>query len=199
MNVKQTHSYIVEFVNVPSSFGTISAEFSPPWHFNFNKTQSVTFGAECGIYLFTKPAVPDWDITIESNTEDIWYVGESAGNIERRVWDHVGRIYESGSDYVECDPRFKYNQCADEPTVPEDVKRHLANGDVVVYTVKITPGHKRLLLALEKHLLSIHVRTKGQLPLLNKIIQSPLLCRCLPAVAGRPCHLQRSLSCCNLR
>jgi hypothetical protein len=84
-------------------------DFSKPWHFNESyKNEKVPYSDAYGIYLFTNPAIP-WNIDIEGNNEDIYYIGKSEGNIGGRVWKHVGLVYEPNSNYQKCNPMFKYH------------------------------------------------------------------------------------------
>jgi len=87
------------------------------------------------------------------------------------VWAHMGYIYEPGSNYVLCNPRFKHNQWYDDPRVPEGVKNALATGNITVTTISLMIEKGSLYpIALEKYILSLIVRNSGQLPILNKDI-----------------------------
>ena len=140
-------------------------DFSKPWHFNESAKTAVPYSDAYGIYLFTNPANP-WNIDIESNNEDVLYIGKSEGGIGGCVWQHVGLIYEPNSNYQLCNPRFKYHKWHKD-NISEEVKHKIANGDIVIYSVKISPNDL-MVNALEKYLLALYHRKTGKLPVLNR-------------------------------
>lgn len=117
--------------------------------------------------MYSRPGEP-WDVPLDRNTEDVWYIGKSDGDLAGRVWAHVGVIYEPGTNEP-CDPRFKYHQWAESDTIPTDIARSIAHGNTVVYTIKVEPFGRApgVAQALEKYLLACCFRVDGELPPLN--------------------------------
>jgi len=165
MKVKDIRSHIENFIKIQGIEANV--QYSKPWHFNFHKGEKVPFGDCTGIYLYAEALSDNWNIPIESCQRDIWYIGKSEGDLGGRVGKHMGLIYEPNSREV-CTPRFKYNDWHSDADVPADIKRQIADGELVVYTIKLVSEKTLLALALEKYLLSIHVRVTGRLPVLNK-------------------------------
>lgn len=151
-------------------------ESSKPWSFIYPPEGNtyVPFRNDTGIYIFSKPIVTnetDWNIPMEDNNSDIWYIGKSDGDIGGRVWSHMGLIYEPGSRIL-CSPRFKYNEWHKDARIPEDIRTFLDNGNIVVYTIKITPINRQRFepQVIEKFLLACYYKSEGHLPPLNKDI-----------------------------
>ncbi len=167
MKVKELKPHIDHFINFPGGRQPVSAEFSRPWHFNFCKGEQIPLSVGNGVYLYTKPATPDWNLPFEENAEDVWYIGKSEGDIGGRVWHHTGRTFEPGSQDEICNPRFKYHSWKDAAYVPDSIKNQIATGDLVVYVIQIKSELKMLAPALEKYLLVVHLRLTGELPILN--------------------------------
>src|SRR6266496_3411362 len=91
------------------------------------------------VYIYTEPNVPKWDMSFENNHSAVWYIGKSDGDLAGRVWDHVGRIYDPSTGGKECVPRFKYHRWADQASVPQSIRDAVANGNIVMYTIKVDP------------------------------------------------------------
>lgn len=102
------------------------------------------------------------------NQNAVWYVGKSGGSIGRRVWSHMGSIYDPATR-TPWTPRFKRHRWAETHSVPQDIRDRLADGDVVVYALAVRADTNSALLAdlLEKHVLVEYVLTHGHLPPLN--------------------------------
>jgi len=145
------------------------SEFSKAWHFNLSyKDHRVPFNDQSGVYIYSKVSSPQWDVPLDQNSSDIWYIGKSQGNIGGRVWKHMGLMYDPKTGEP-CDPRFKYHDWADDDTVPSKIRASIVNGETVVYTIKIAPNEFDPQV-VEKFLLACHYRTKGILPPLNREI-----------------------------
>jgi hypothetical protein len=167
--VKDIVPCIEQFRTMFKQGNSFKAEYSKPWHFNKSyKTDQVPFAKLNGVYIYSKPASPDWNVPIYQNEEVIWYIGKSAGGIGARVWQHMGSIFEPGTEDV-CKPRFKYHQWANDDNVPDDIRQSIADGNVVVYIVRIEPDNFNPLV-VEKYLLACFYRAWGKLPILNKDI-----------------------------
>jgi hypothetical protein len=173
MRAKDVEKALREFEKSDSSFGELSVTISNPWHFNSSRELRIPFESEYGIYLFTKPSLPSWDIGIDSNDQDVWYVGKSVGDIGGRVWNHVGRIYDPETK-LPCSPRFKFHRWADVDSIDPNIRKAVADGNVVVYTIRIsatptlTHAQKGLLSELaEKYVLVKYVLEHGKPPALN--------------------------------
>jgi hypothetical protein len=152
----------------PGGF-SFEATYSRAWHFNFSyKNRKLDFGGDSGIYIYSKPAEPDWDLPLHKNSEAIWYIGKSQGTIAGRVWAHMRLIFEPGTGEV-CNPRFKYHDWANDPSVPGDICTAVATGNIVVYTIQITPSTFDPQV-IEKYLLACFYKSIGTLPPLNKEI-----------------------------
>lgn len=168
MTVAFVKRKIDEFGKIQSAFGALKVEIGRPWHFNESKEEYVPFGKEHGLYLFTKPNLPDWEIEAEENDNPVWYVGKSAGDIGGRVWKHVGLIFDPETKLV-CNPRFKFHRWSNVLSVPEDTRKSVADGNVVVYTVAVRSESMSPLLSelLEKYVLVHYALENGGLPELN--------------------------------
>lgn len=161
--------YAETFRDLPRAAFPLKIEFSDPWHFSHSyRDKRVPFASSNGVYLYTSPNKPWWNIPLDQNGGEVWYIGKSEGNVADRVWAHMGAIYDPATGKP-CEPRFKYHQWAESKYVPSEVRNAIAYGHVVVYTIRVetdqeTPG---ISLALEKYLLSCCFRASGKLPLLN--------------------------------
>jgi hypothetical protein len=168
MKVCDLKPYVDTFRALPSASRPISLDFSRPWHFNhsYRETQ-VNFEKDGGIYIYSCPCEP-WAVPFDQNAQEIWYIGKSDGALARRVWAHMGDIYEPGSREP-CNPRFRYHEWADCESVSRDIRNAIAHGDTVVYTIKVEPlgGAPGIAKALEKYLLACCFRVDGKLPPLN--------------------------------
>ncbi|HUL11825.1 MAG TPA: hypothetical protein VLU73_06615 [Methylococcaceae bacterium] len=169
MSAKKVSNSLLSFTRLSSVLGPLSIDISPPWHFNESKGKRLPYEADYGIYLFSKPSYPTWEIPLAENDSEIWYVGKSAGDIGGRTWKHMGLIYEPGTNSP-CTPRFKYNQWANVESVDSDIRKPITDGDVVIYVVKVSGSPsltdtQRYLLPelLEKHVLSMHIHSTGKL------------------------------------
>jgi len=168
MKVCSLKRYVEAFRALPDASQPISLHFSRPWHFNHTFREPIEFAKDSGIYIYTCPANP-WDLALDQNAQDIWYIGMSDGGLAGRVWAHVGAIYDPPGSGVLCNPRFKYHQWTTVETVSDQIKTAIAIGNLVVYTIKVeaigsAPG---LAQALEKFLLACCFRVDGKLPPLN--------------------------------
>lgn len=173
MLVKDIVSCIEQFRTMFKQGNSFTAKYSNPWHFNKSyRKEQVPFANSSGIYIYSKPA-PNWEVPINHNDKKIWYIGKSDGGIAARVWQHMGVIYEPGTKN-ECNPRFKYHQWAEDiVNVPADIRQSIAEGNVVVYTVRIEPGNNSKTFnpqVVEKYLLACFYRAWDELPVLNKDI-----------------------------
>ena len=145
--------------------------FGKPWHFTHSYSERhVDFAAQsAGVYIYTEPVTPDWNVPLEQSPAAVWYIGKSDGALAGRVWAHVGAIRDPETG-KECVPRFKYHEWAAQQSVPQSIRDSVANGNVVVYTIRIhlvgePPGYAQ---ALEKFLLASHFRNTASLPPLNR-------------------------------
>jgi len=169
MVVKDIIQYLDQFKSIVPNDSSFRFECSDPWHFNISyQKQNVPFGGDSGIYVYTDPVSENWNLQIEHNYSNIWYVGKSEGDIGGRVWAHMGLIYEPDTKEV-CKPRFKYNEWRDDQKIPDDIRKSIEEGDVVVYTIKIIPVSFDPKV-VEKYLLSCFYRLNNRLPFLNKDI-----------------------------
>jgi len=167
MLVRDVVSCLEQFRTMFNQGKSFTAEYSGPWHFNKSyRTEQVPFAKSSGIYIYTRPALPDWKLNIQQNDAEILYIGKSNGGIAARVWQHMGLIFDPETGQ-ECDPRFKYHQWANEVNVPDDIRRDIANGDIVVYTICIEPGSFEPQV-IEKYLIACFYRAWDRLPILNK-------------------------------
>lgn len=159
---------VSRFQKLPSALGACDIEISSPWHFNESGKERIPFEHHAGIYLYTRPGGTEWRVPLGENTNEVWYVGKSAGSLGGRIWSHMGSIYdpETGTPW---EPRFKRHRWAELQAVPLDVRESVANGDVVVYTMAIQSEANLYLMAelLEKHVLVDYVLANGRLPVLN--------------------------------
>jgi len=145
--------------------------YSRAWHPNRSSDDPIDeLGATTGIYIYSAPGDPDWDLKMSENDNSIWYIGKSRGSVRARVWQNLGRLYEK--DGSVCDPRFKYHRWANDSTVRDvATKDAVAKGDFVAYSVSITPlAHCFEPQVVETFLLSCFYRSTGTLPILNSLI-----------------------------
>jgi hypothetical protein len=128
----------------------------------------VDFAKSSGIYVYSEPDAANWRLPIEVNENSIWYIGKSDGNLAGRVWNHLGCVYEPGTNEA-CNPRFKYHQWAEVQGIPDVVRKSVFDGNVVVYIIEVTPNGDSpgFAHALEKYLLVLYFRRYGHLPPLN--------------------------------
>jgi hypothetical protein len=168
VSVQYIKKILDKFIALPWNFQPLRCEISEPWHFNESREIDVPFGYEKGLYLYTKPNVPEWNLPMINNENPVWYVGKSEGDVGGRVWNHVLPVTEKQTG-LPCIPRFKYHQWSEIPSVPEDVRDSVASGIVVVYTISVRSESQVPFLAelLEKYVLIEYVLAEGKLPVLN--------------------------------
>jgi hypothetical protein len=168
MKINNVPGLIHNFSNLFHEGCSFEIEFGGPWHFNECRgTAPPHADNEIGVYFYTCRNPKDWSTPIEQNEADIWYIGASNSDLGSRIWDHVGAIYEDYKNRIECSPRFKRNQWANDNSVPDNIKQSVAEGDIVIYTVAISPKDFNPMV-LEKYLLACYYKAWGRLPFLNK-------------------------------
>lgn len=167
MKVKEIVNYLFYYQELFKKGIVFDFVCSAPWHFNKpDIVPRVPLGSESGIYIYTRPNEGNWEVNIEDNNSDIWYIGKSAGDIGGRVWAHMGLMYEPETKKI-CNPIFKYNDWSEDNSVDPKIRDSISNGNLVVYTIKISPKEFNPEV-VEKYLLSCYYKAKGCLPPLNK-------------------------------
>lgn len=174
------HQMTVQFVaNVLTSLetrlaalGALRLSISAPWHFKeFRKTR-LEVESEGGLYLYTRPASPDWKIPAATNASDVWYVGKSDRNLTGRVWNHMG-VADPAQSTHDGSPRFSRHKWAKNcDYIGANLLSNLEKGEVVVYTVAIdgVTGFGYTPELIEKHVLVEYALKYGALPALNRQI-----------------------------
>jgi len=120
-----------------------------------------------GVYLLTKPQVPDWRVPLEESNAELWYIGMTTANLFDRIDQHFGRPATGDAASY----RHRWANVA----MPTDISKCLATGEVVVYPIGVSLGptslteSQRYLLpsVVEKKLLVAYVDRFGALPPLN--------------------------------
>ena len=168
VTVKFAKELVENFCKRPSPFGQIKFEVSAPWHFNESKGAGIPFAKENGIYIYTKPNKPSWNISADENSNELLYVGKSVGDISGRVWHHVGRTCDPTTN-LPSSPRFKFHRWSTALSVPSEVRESVATGNVVIYTISLHSESRNYILPelLEKYVLVEYVLAMGRLPALN--------------------------------
>jgi len=169
MRVCDLQHLVEMFGDVVKDARSIELTVGRPWHFEHSYREShPDFAKSPGVYVYSKPASPDWNLALERNTELIWYIGKSDSNLASRVWSHIGLTYDPETQRP-CEPRFKFHQWAQREDVPFGIREAIATAQVVVYTIKVDPLGRPpgLAQALEKFLLATYYRATGSLPPLN--------------------------------
>ncbi|GEM_PF-2041069 len=171
MTVRDVAQQIIAFQQMFPGATPFQVEFAQPWHFDEATQRRIPFADDIGIYLYTQPATPNWNLLIHDNVSAVWYIGKSDAALAGRVWAHVTLIYEPGSRQVPS-PRFKYEQWAQNQKISSAIREAVADGQITVYTIKITPAGRAPGWpgVIEKYLLSYFYRATGALPPLNDTI-----------------------------
>jgi hypothetical protein len=146
-------------------------EFSEPWHFNACRGEHPPFRGFPGVYLYAESPCPDWNLPFDESNADVWYIGKSETDVCRRIWSHVGTIYD-GTTGRERSPRFAAHQWHTDQSVSSPIRSAIAAGEMVVYVIRVPssdqpPGRSR---ALEAYLLSAFYAKNSTLPPLNSTI-----------------------------
>jgi hypothetical protein len=146
-------------------------EFSDPWHFNACRDKYPPFRGLPGVYVYSEPANPIWNVAFKDSDARVWYIGMSDTDVCGRIWDHVTPIYDPANRQPWV-PRFAAHQWRNVEAVPEQIRNAIAGGECVVYVIRIAPGgpppgRPR---ALEAYLLALFYAKNGGLPPLNTVI-----------------------------
>lgn len=168
MSVRFVESVLAGFSSRRSVLGPVSISLSAPWHFNESRETKLQVGSARGLYLYSRPATPNWQLPARDNTSEVWYIGKSKTDLSRRIHSHMGTAAS-----VNDRPRFPNHKWAQNcDYIAEDVRAHIAAGDVVVYTVAIDAATTFGYLAemIEKHVLIEYALAHGGLPVLNRQI-----------------------------
>ncbi len=148
------------------------AEYSGAWHPNESGDDDpiLRLGATGGIYFYSEPGNPEWNLNINENGNSIWYIGKSSASVRSRVWKNLGNLYESDGSL--CNPRFRHHRWMNDSSITDArVKNNIANGDFVAYGIDIVPQESRFdPEIIETFLLCCYYRSMGKLPVLNSII-----------------------------
>jgi len=147
------------------------ASFSDAWHPNRSSNDPIEdFGAKSGVYIYSAPGDPDWNLSISDNKNPIWYIGKSRSSVRARVWANLGVLYEK--DGAICNPIFRYHRWADDEKIKDnEIKQAIAGGEFVAYSIAIEPvGSNFAPEIVETYLLTCFYRSAGTLPVLNSLI-----------------------------
>jgi len=112
------------YANLFPGVDVFRASFSDAWHPNRSSDDPIEeFGAKSGVYIYSAPGDPNWNISISDNKNSILYIGKSRSSVRKRVWANLGVLYEK--DRSICNPRFKYNRWADDEKIEDNkIKRN---------------------------------------------------------------------------
>lgn len=147
-------------------------KYSRPWHPNRSKDDDPIseLNAKSGVYIYSKPGDPNWDLPLMKNQNAIWYIGKSRRSIRARVWANLGAFKEENGST--CNPMFKYNRWANDKRIRDDsIKDAIGNGEFVAYSIAVLPvGLNFAPEIVETYLLTCFYRSTGTLPVLNSLI-----------------------------
>lgn len=145
--------------------------YSSAWHPNKSMDDPILdLGASTGVYIYSEPNYPQWNLPISANKNAIWYIGKSQSSVRARVWRNLGNMSEK--DGSVCNPKFKYHRWANDETIKDiRVKEAIAQGDFVAYSIAIKPVSVRFAPEIvETFLLTCFYRSRGEIPVLNSLI-----------------------------
>lgn len=125
--------------------------YSEPYHIKTQWSESIPFCEDNGIYLYV------------TKDNEILYIGKgnpkNGGGIGKRSSKHLGTFDKEKKI-------FSYHQWIDDNIITESIKNIIAEGDFILYTVKINPEYFSSL--VEKYALTLVKDKLGHLPPLNK-------------------------------
>jgi len=139
-------------------------EYSASWHFDEAKSKYPPYTGFPGVYIYARGKSKN---SFDNCDLEVLYIGMSEVDVCKRIWSHVGTIYdpETGHEWL---PKFKKHQWASNDLLKGEIKEAVATGNITVYCIKPTNvALNNLPRALEASLISAYYIVNGKLPPLN--------------------------------
>lgn len=175
--VREISPAIENFIYKQLNLTGVSLSTSKPWYpypkYDGEKDTIMLLGGVTGIYLFSEPGEP-WDISLEENSNEIWYIGMSADNtIRGRIWKHLDPVSGEKRKVVSKEKSekalFTAAEWDERANVSKTIRDAIVLGKFVAYSIRMDflDGQPDLVRQLEKWLIESYKTTNGRRPVFN--------------------------------